>query len=235
MRASIQTFEFLKGLEKLILKRSIVSISGESGTGKTTLALYLVGNLLKKEESCIWIQAGERFPIRRLEQLFKSSPNSKGIIKNNIFIIPKSKLFHSYEEQSLVLQKIVNPNTIIPPSLKFIVIDNISHHLRYEMTHCSNLKVSLSLLDSFYESQLMPLILFCRRDKIVLFLIHEITYCPILKRSKPFFYKLYDRIDTIDIILTKIYGSERKNLEIIFDKSNWNFQYMIDQSGILFV
>ena len=39
-----------------------ISVSGESGTGKTTLALYLVGNILISEEkyrgSCIWIQAG---------------------------------------------------------------------------------------------------------------------------------------------------------------------------------
>ncbi|MFW9826706.1 MAG: hypothetical protein ACFFEY_03690 [Candidatus Thorarchaeota archaeon] len=232
MKASTRTHEIFLGLERLFLKKTVLSISGESGTGKTTFALYLVGKLLHNEESCIWIQAGEEFPIRRLEQIFKFSPIILNRIKKNTFLIPEGKLIHSYQEQSLLIQKIFNQDTVLPPSIKIIVIDNISHHLRYKVTHTANPIISLSLLDDFYETQLLPLILFCKRNKIILVLIHENTYNPKLEICKPFFYKLYDRLDTIDIILTNIFKIKKKILELSVDKSKWNFQYTLGQLGI---
>ncbi len=196
----------------------------------------MVGKLLHNEDSCIWIQAGEEFPIRRLEQIFKFSPIISNRIKKNTFLIPEGKPIHSYEKQSLIIQKIFNPVTVLPPSIKFIVIDNISHHLRYKVTHTTNPMVSLSLLDDFYESQLLPLILFCKRNKIILVLIHENTYIPRLESCKPFFYKLYDRLDTIDVILTKNFQIKKKNhLEITVDKTKWNFQYTLGQLGITII
>ena len=62
----------------------LVSISGESGLGKTTLALQLVGNILTSEASfsgqCVWVQASEAFPLQRLCSLY-----SKDSIKLSFF------------------------------------------------------------------------------------------------------------------------------------------------------
>ena len=230
---------FLKGIQKLLSRHNIVSISGESGTGKTTLALQLIGKLLTYKEpntdSCIWIQASEQFPIKRLTHIFKENPAELDYLTVNVYIIPQNKPIHNYEEQTSVLQMIINPTSIIPPSLKYIVIDNISHHVRYKITQYTTPKEVTSLLDSFYETQLMPLILFCKRHEIILILIHEFSYSPSLQKNRPFFYKLYDRINTIDILLSKIHNSNKKNLDISFNNLNWNFQIILEDKGITIV
>ena len=227
---------FLEGIQKLLSHHNLVSISGESGTGKTTLALQIIGKLLTYNEpytdSCIWIQAGEQFPIKRLTHLFDDNPKELEFLTSNIYIIPQNKPIHNYEEQASVLQMIRNPTAILPPSLKYIVFDNVSHHVRYKITQYSTPKEVTSLLDSFYETQLMPLILFCKRNGIILILIHEVTYSPLLQKVRPFFYKLYDRINTIDLVLSKVYYSKKKNLEISFNNLIWNFQIILQISEI---
>lgn len=228
--------DFFGGIRKLLTHHNIVSISGESGTGKTTLALQLIGKLLTYEEpcqdSCVWVQASELFSLKRLTQVFQEKGKKLKYIQNNIYVIPPKKPVHTYVQQSSIIQQIIRPTAIIPPSLKYIVIDNISHHLRYMLTKFHSPKDISSLLDSFYEMQLMPLILFCKRNEIVLILIHEVTFSPKDQGNRPFFYKLYDRIKTIDMVLSNIYNSEKKNLLVFFDKLKWNFQYLLEQSGI---
>ncbi len=231
----LSEINFFIGIKKLFCHHNIVSISGKSGTGKTALALQLVENLITYEEpytqSCIWIQANESFPIKRLNQMLADYPEKVDYITENVFIIPQDNPIHNYLEQSSILQKIVSPSTALPPYLKYIVIDNISHHLRFEITQYANLNC-LTLLDSFYETQLLPIILFCKRNDIVLILIHEVTYSPSLQRVRPFFYKLYDRIETIDIVLSNVCNSEKKNMFISFNRSQWNFQFLLGNNGI---
>ncbi|MFX0134606.1 MAG: ATPase domain-containing protein, partial [Candidatus Hodarchaeota archaeon] len=190
---------FIEGIQKLLVYHNILSISGESGTGKTTLGLFFIGNIISNsKDSCIWIQASEPFPIKRLNQIFGDSPERIAYLRENIFIMPKDHTFYTYEAQSLLIQNLLMPSAILPPNLRCIVIDNISHHLRYKLAQYNNPKDISSLLNRFYDTQLMPLILFCKRNNIVLILIHEVTYSPKLERIRPFFYKLYDRIKTID-------------------------------------
>ena len=225
------------GIRKLLTHHNLISISGESGTGKTTLGLQLVGTLLTYEEpyldSCIWVQASELFSLKRLTQIFQEQRKKLEYIQNNIYVIPQERPVHTYEQQSSIIQQIIGPTANIPPSLKYIVIDNISHHLRYKLTQYNSPKDISSLQDMFYETQLMPFILFCKRNDIVLILIHEVTYSPKLERTRPFFYKLYDRIKTIDIVLGNIYNAEKKNLQILADNIKWTFQYALEQRGIV--
>ena len=231
----LSEISFFTGIKELLSQNNILSISGKSGTGKTALVLQLVGNLLTYEElytqSCIWIQANESFPVKRLRQIFADYPEKRDYINENIFIIPQYNPIPTYLEQASILQQIISPSTFLPPSLKFIVFDNISHHLRFEITQYANLNC-LILLDSFYETQLLPLILFCKRNDIVLILIHEVTYSPSQERVRPFFYKLYDRIETIDVVLSNVCNSEKKNMFISFNRSQWNFQFLIVNNGI---
>jgi predicted ATP-dependent serine protease len=231
--------DFFEGFRKLLAHHNIVSISGKSGIGKTTLSLQLIGNLLTKNEpykdTCIWIQAGEKFPLKRLTQMFENNPQKLEYIVNNIYTLPQKGLIHTYEEQSSIIEKILNPSFIEPPYLKYLVIDNISHHLRYKITHFNTPQHVSLLLDRFYETQVMPLILFCKQNKIILILIHEVTYSPKDECIRPFFYKLYDRIKTIDIILKNSVVDIEKSLTIGFENSLWSFSYILLHCGIVLV
>ncbi|MFX0106024.1 MAG: hypothetical protein ACFE75_11100 [Candidatus Hodarchaeota archaeon] len=230
--------KFIEGIQKLLAYHNILSISGESGTGKTTLGLYLIGNIITNSEpfkdSCIWIQASELLPIKRLNQIFEESPKKVAYLKENIFVIPKGRVLYTYEAQSTLIQNLLLPSAILPPNLRCIVIDNISHHLRYKLIQYNNPKDLSSLLNIFYETQLMPLILFCKRNNIILILIHEVTYSPKLERIRPFFYKLYDRIKTIDIVLSNtVHNDNKKKISISFNKITWNFMYTLENRGIV--
>ncbi len=221
---------FLEGIKKLLSYSTILSISGESGTGKTSLALQLIGELLSKEDSCIWVQASEKFPNQRLSQLFEGPKLQE--IKNKTYIIPKERPIQTYLEQTMIIQNLIYPDLIFPPNIKIVVIDNISHHLRLELGISFTIEEVCSSQNRFYEEQLFPLISLCNRNSINLVLIHEVTYDPSTKSNRSFFYKLYDRIGCINIILRKKIGTKTKEMEVSFNSSNKLFLYRINQKGI---
>ena len=216
--------------------RSIISISGKSGTGKTTLGLQFVSTILTREKpyesSCIWIQASEQFPKKRLVSLFKDSPDKIDYLLKNIFVYPVKKPFSHYREQSTFFNEL--GTLLLPFNVKFMVIDNISHHLRFAASLNSDIKRKVILLDQFFSSQLFPLIMRCLRESIVLILIHEVSFDPALGKTQPFFNKLYSRIQTVSITLSKKFHSNVKKMEIdCGDKSNGrNLDYKIRDSGI---
>lgn len=224
---------FFESLQELFLRRKIVSISGESGAGKTNLALYLVGNLLHGEHSCIWVQASESFPSKRLRQMLENFHEKLKHVEENIYIIPRKRTISSYPEQTKIFQHLIGPTTSLPPNLRYIVIDNVSHHLRLEITkHCEVSKVS-SILNDFYDSCLFPLILYCNKNDVILMLLHEVTFVPSMEITRPFFYKLYNRIRAIDITLSNTYRSQEKKMTIKFDQFRWDLNYAICNRGIL--
>jgi len=216
--------------------RSIISISGKSGTGKTILALQLVSTILTSEKllenSCVWIQASESFPKKRLISLYKTSPGKINYLLKNIFVIPRNKPFSNYKEQSTFFNEL--GTLLLPSNVKFIVIDNNSHHLRFAVSLISDIKRKVILLDQFFSSQLFPLIMRCLRENIILILIHEVSFDPSSGKTQPFFNKLYSRIQTVSITLSKNFRSNIKKMEIdCGDKSNGRkLNYEIRDSGI---
>jgi len=224
---------FIEGIKKLCSSQNIISISGESGTGKTTLALNLVNRLLGDEDSCIWVQAGELFPRKRLYQMLENYPERLELVNESIYVIPKNRVIHSYKEQAQIMEKIVSPTADIPPNLNVIVIDNISHHLRFVVGQNNNISDVSRIMDEFYDYQIWPLILFCKRNNVILILIHEVTFVPGLAKTRPFFYKLYDRIKTIDIVLGNMINKTKKTLAILAADHEWKFTYNLDQTGIV--
>ncbi len=223
---------FIEGIEKLCSSRNIISISGKSGTGKTTLALNLVDHLIGEEDSCIWVQASELFPKRRLYQMLENYPERLEYVNESIYVIPGDSVIHSYKDQAQIMEKIVSPTADLPPNLSVIVIDNISHHLRFVIGQNNNISEISRVMDEFYGTQIWPLLLFCKRNNIILILIHEVTFVPGIAMTRPFFYKLYDRIKTIDIVLSDMINSTKKTLSILVASHEWKFTYNLDQTGI---
>ena len=216
--------------------RNTISISGKSGTGKTILALQLVSKILTSEKHlenrCLWIQASESFPKKRLLSLYKTSPCEINYLLKNIFVIPRNKPFSNYKEQSTFFNEV--GTLLLPSNVKFIVIDNISHHLRLAISLNSDIKRKVILLDQFFSSQLFPLIMRCLRENIILILIHEVSFNPSSGKTQPFFNKLYSRIQMVSITLSKNFRSNVKKMEIgCGNKSNGRkFNYEIRDSGI---
>jgi len=163
-------------------------------------------------DQCVWIQASEQFPKKRLRSLFKSYPDKVNYVLKNIFVAPGIKPFFNYQEQSAYFRRL--KTTIFPNNVKVFVIDNISHHLRFFASSHSNFKKRGAILDEFFSVQLFPLIMRCLREKIILILIHEVSFDPSSGKTKPFFSKLYDRIDSINIYLSKTMRSGLKLYEI---------------------
>jgi archaellum biogenesis ATPase FlaH len=213
----------------------LISIAGKSGTGKTTLALQFVSTFMTIEtpyrDQCVWIQASEQFPKKRLRSLFESYPDKVNYVLKNFFIAPGLKPFSNYQEQSACFRKL--KATIFPNNVKFIVIDNISHYLRYIIASNSDYKERGAILDEFFSVQLFPLVMRCLREKIVLILIHEVSFDPTSGKTKPFYSKLYDRIDSLKVNLSKTMGSGLKQMEVSSKDTSTKFAYEIKDSGIV--
>ncbi len=224
-------FSYIFDLSK---DNGLISIAGKSGTGKTTLALQFVSTLITIKipyrDQCVWIQASEQFPKKRLRSLFKSFPDKVNYILKNIFVAPGIKPFSNYQKQSAYFRKL--KTTIFPNNVKIIVIDNISHFLRYSIASNSDFKKRGAILDEFFSVQLFPLIMRCLREKIILILIHEVSFDPNSGKTKPFFSKLYDRINSINVNLSKAIGSGLKQMEVSSNGTSTKFVYEIGESGI---
>ena len=213
----------------------LISIAGKSGTGKTTLALQFVSSLMALEkpyqDQSIWIQASEQFPKKRLRSLYESYPDIINYVLKNIFVAPGIKSFSNYQEQSAYFRRLMT--MIFPNNVKIIVIDNISHYLRYFLASNSNFKRRGAIMDEFFNFQLFPLIMRCLREKIILILIHEVSFHPSSGKTKPFFSKLYDRIDSINVNLSKAIGTGLKQMEVSSKGTSTKFVYEIGESGIV--
>jgi ABC-type dipeptide/oligopeptide/nickel transport system ATPase component len=226
-------FDLLKGC-------GIVSISGESGTGKTTLALQLITSTLidgNFDDQAVWIQASEQFPKKRLISLFHNVKGKSSAYLKKIFLFPTSTPFLTYEEQSTFLTTL--GVVMLPFNTKYLVIDNISHHLRLATSCCSNYRQRTALLDEFFSSQLFPIIMRCLREDIVLILIHEVSFDPVLGKNRMFFNKLYSRINSVNVFLSKPFRNtsktKRMELKLRDNETTSELRYKILERGISLV
>ena len=221
--------------------RGIVSISGASGTGKTTLALQLITSTLnsdKFDDQAVWIQASEQFPKKRLISLFHNFNGKSDTFLKKIFLFPTSTPFLTYEEQSTFLTTLGSV-VMLPFNTKYLVIDNISHHLRLATSCCSNYRQRTALLDEFFSSQLFPIIMRCLREDIVLILIHEVSFDPTLGKNQMFFNKLYSRINSVNVFLSKPFRNtskpKRMELKLRDNETTSELRYKILERGISLV
>jgi archaellum biogenesis ATPase FlaH len=218
-----------------IIQQGIVSIMGESGTGKTTLALQFISKFMienrSQKQQCLWIQASEAFPKKRLQTMYQNEPEILSALLKNIFVMPGKKPFSNITTQSAFLREF--ETLTLPPNIKYIVIDNISHHLRYAQANISVFQEKMKLMNEFFNPQLFPLIMFCLREKIILFLIHEISFDPQSGRLKPYNNKLFERVKCVGINLSKSVGCQLKSMILSTCDIKKQFTYEISDIGFM--
>ncbi len=215
----------------------LINISGESGIGKTSLVQFVIGNLITRfkpyEDSCIWFQASENFSKSRLAQMFRKDLNKNRYLAHNFFLIPQLHC-DSLDMQKQVVSNICRKGAILPVGLKFIVVDNISHHLRYKASKLKDISQRSLLLNHFYEEQLLPLYFFCSSQNVILILIHENTYDPGTNSQHPYFFKLYEKLDSISIRMRKDFETSKKEILVMKASQKWKISYEIEGSGFVF-
>ena len=215
-------------LEHALDKRRILNIAGKSGTGKTTLAQLLVGNGMDLEEGekTVWIQASKTFPGKRFDQLFG---DRSAHLKENIFLIPNGPC-DNMDAQLALISRIAAEDLMLPPGVRFMVIDNISHHLRYEV---GNAKISeIKFLKNRFYNELQSLIFFGLREQITLVLTHEVSYNPEKDKTLPFCHKIYDKLDAVNVLLNKELGQEHFTLEFPMNGSRVEVRYRLMNHGL---
>jgi len=221
---------------RLFSRKTVISIYGASGTGKSTLSLQIVGSLLTHsepyEDCCVWLQASEAFSKKRLYQMFKDKPCELDYLTKHVFVIPPDGPCISYSQQADVISKLVKKNSILPYNLKFIVIDNISHHLRFEIMKAEGFSGYSSLVNLFFSEQLYPLIMFCEREAIKLIIIHEVSYSPASNKIIPFLGKLFSRIECLNIFLSKDIRDRKNKMAVECEDSIYEFKYQLGDIGL---
>jgi len=235
MKSSIN--EWNQQILKNILERySFINIFGEAGTGKTTLALQLLGNLLTFPEinnrSAVWVQASDRFPTRRLKSLFSHNEFLLQSLLRHIFIIPKKPAIDYYQQNTL-LANLFRLRRRIPPNTYSLVIDNISHHLRYEIMQFSDINDTIAIMDDFFDSVIIPLTFFCEQSKMILILIHEVSYDPDQDKTVMFNEQLFNRINSLDIKMKKDLVSKKYYIHFHTASQCKSFEYKLQHKGII--
>lgn len=100
----------------------VSTIYGPAGTGKTTLCLLTLVNVIKSGKKAIFIDTEGGFSISRLEQL---EPDIKPILENILFFKPTS-----FEEQKKAFETL---RGMIDERVGLIIVDSISMLYRIEM------------------------------------------------------------------------------------------------------
>lgn len=225
----------ISGFNSLISHNTVISISGSSGTGKSTLAQYLVGNYTLLETSipvlCFWLQASQKFSKNRLKQLFGRDLERYSRVKESIFVSPREKPCSSYLEQSTLLIDLISKQHVFPNFLKFLVIDNISCHLRAEILNAPSFESKMHLQDDFFDDQLSKLVFMCFKMNVKLVLIHEMSYNPKKNENLPFLSNMYDRLGTTEFILESTFRKKYNMLTIKTGNFKKLFKFRIINEG----
>ncbi len=100
----------------------VSTLYGPAGTGKTTLCLLSLINMIKSGKKVIYIDTEGGFSISRLEQL---EPDIRPILENILFFKPTS-----FEEQKKSFESL---RGMIDERIGLIIVDSISMLYRIEM------------------------------------------------------------------------------------------------------
>lgn len=202
MLSQISEREMLKRFNWAFQQYELVQVSGKAGSCKTNLTVFLISRLLKVNETCVWVQASDTFPMKRLEQMNQSNINRLKVLKEKIILVPDKGTITTIPHQKQILQELTDIYLDIDPNLKYVVIDNISHHLRYHLSLETEIVRRERIINDFFEFQLFPLVIKCSIKGIVLFLIHEVSSNPETGEEHIFYSTLFEKLNGIKINLS---------------------------------
>ncbi|MEJ2252363.1 MAG: AAA family ATPase [Candidatus Lokiarchaeota archaeon] len=222
-----------KAIEIKLEEEPLINITGESGVGKTTFALQYVGTKLKKGNICIWVQASEKFPKNRFLDLFSCTSEETQML-GQIILTPGLSLVQNLDQQEQIIAEVIKRSKIHPFRIQFIVIDNISHHLRTQILRTAEIEKVSRCLDHFFASQLLPLVTLSHLSQTQILLIHESTYNPKTDHVQPFSYKLFSRIDSVWINLKHNRFKDTKVCSLESNDINEDYNYILDKHGLIF-
>ncbi len=210
-----------------------IHIYGKGGMGKTTLVLYLLSRLLKNDETCLWVQASNLFPKRRLSQMVADFPERLNHLQSHFLILPNTGIIKDFKEQEYLLRKVSHAYLEKIPGLSYLIIDTISHHLRYHLSLEKEMNARARIVNDFFEQHLFPLLMKCSLNKVSLFLIHEVSSGR-EKGTKMFYDTLFSRIKGITIELYSDFFNHHKYMKIKMNGRITNFEYKINSEGFIF-
>ncbi|MHA1196782.1 MAG: hypothetical protein ACTSRH_16840 [Promethearchaeota archaeon] len=107
----------------LDFKSSIISIWGEIGTGKSTLALQIIKDNVLKNSKILYIYSKYDIPIEKIQEIYKNEFNS---FINNVIMIQILDFEDLYNFCFDLELKLVENIKQTNNSINFIVIDSIS-------------------------------------------------------------------------------------------------------------
>ncbi|TFF94130.1 MAG: hypothetical protein EU544_04875 [Promethearchaeota archaeon] len=218
----------------LMQQFSLINIYGKSGTGKTTYALQMLSDILKitpdtQEPLFVWVQAGEPFPKKRLDEMYCTNEKTLSYLKSHTMLYPKFPI-DRYEELCERLIFLSQKHTLFTPSA--IIIDNISHHLRLEITKYEDISLITALMDDFFDSVIVPLVFYCGRNGISLILIHEVSYNPKKGKTIMFNHNLFSNLKSLNIELKQNRFTDTRTIAFSYQDHRKLFRVRLHSGGI---
>lgn len=131
-----------KALGGGVYTHGITEIYGESSTGKTqllmqlSLAVQLPKSMGGLEGKCVYITTEGDLPTQRLHEMIASRPEFRenGVTQDNIFTVSCNDLTSQEHILDVQLPILLEEHK---DSIKLVIIDSISHHIRVELRSAS--------------------------------------------------------------------------------------------------
>ncbi|EDO19300.1 hypothetical protein Kpol_1036p43 [Vanderwaltozyma polyspora DSM 70294] len=178
-----------------IYTQCITEIYGESSTGKSQLAMLLslcvqlpksLGGL---EGKSVYITTEGDLPTERLEGIINSNEtfSSNGVSQEKIFTVSCNDLINQEHILDVQLPVLLDNSK---GSIKAIIIDSISHHLRVELqsTSYKESQENRHYIDILAEK----LLLLAKKYNVAVIVTNQISDKPLVKLSEPMQQDLLD-------------------------------------------
>lgn len=223
---------------RLLKEFTLVNIYGKAGTGKTTYALQLLSDFLPENDSpipfeptFIWVQASDKFPKKRLIEMYKGDRELLQYLQTHIMVYPKFRIT-SYDGLCSQLIQLSQKQQKLPFIPTAIIIDNISHYLRLEISRYDDVSLITALMDDFFDTVIIPLVFYCGRRDISLILIHEVSYNPKQDKTVMFNQNLFSNLKSLNIKLETHPVTNTQKISFNYQNYSKTYRYNLRNTGI---
>ncbi|KAK5959042.1 putative DNA-dependent ATPase RAD57 PWA37_003720 [Arxiozyma heterogenica] len=171
-----------------IFIRGITEIFGESSTGKSQLLMQLSLTVQLPLENyglngkCVFITTEGDLTTQRIQQILAENPlyNNENVSLDNIFTVTCNDLTTQEHILDVQLPILLDRNK---DSIKLIIIDSISHHLRVEL---ENTSIKNSQVNRFYVERLAEKLLYlANKYELSVVVANQVGNKPLLENAEP--------------------------------------------------